>query len=437
MSVLAAVDIGSNSVRLKVARIVHHRLKTVHEDRFVTRLGESVFRDGALSPEAMDTTIKVLRGFHRVVRSYGSDRVRVVGTSALREASNSAAFLAWVQSAIGWKVETISGLEEGRLIHLGLLTNSRISGSDVLLIDLGGGSCELTVSKHGHIRDMFSLPLGAVRLTREFLNHDPPTDAEIRRLRKDIGEEIGTVRRRIAAGRVSSAIATSGTAAALAGAQHAVEPSNRGAVARTAVWRLAEELSKLDTGGRSKWPGIGPRRAEIIIAGAYVFAELMERSKLSSFRYSPLGLRDGMLAQMLADHDRAARSRRQVEAEREDAVLAMCRRYEVDTAAADNVRRLALQDLPDPVRVGPERPVVPLAVRRVGVGEVGLGLPQQFARRVMLPQPRQPDGDVGRRSAELAMKDVALGQRQPGTLGEEVDERFTEAEHIEIEVGHA
>ncbi len=163
-----------------------------------------------------------------------------MGTSALREASNSAAFLAWVQSAIGWKVETISGLEEGRLIHLGLLTNSRLSASDVLLIDLGGGSCELTVSKHGHIRDMFSLPLGAVRLTREFLNHDPPTDAEIRRLRKDIAEEIGTVRRRIAAARVSSGIATSGTAAALAGAPSM--PSNlrigaRSLGRRSGAWR--------------------------------------------------------------------------------------------------------------------------------------------------------------------------------------------------------
>ena len=342
MSVLAAIDIGSNSVRLKVARIVHHRLKTVHDERFVTRLGDSVFREGALSPEAMDATIKVLRRFHRVVQSYGNGRVRIVGTSALREASNAAVFVAWVQSAIGWNVETISGLEEGRLIHLGVLTNSRISASNVLLIDLGGGSCELTVSTHGHIRDMFSLPLGAVRLTREFLNHDPPTDAEVRRLREDIAQEIGTVRRRIAAA-VSSTIATSGTAAALAGATQAVEPSNRGAVARTAVWRLAEELSQLDVDGRSKWPGIGPRRAEIIVAGAYVFAELMERLKLPSFHYSPLGLRDGMLAQMLADHDRAARSHRQVEAEREDAVLAMSRRYQADTAAADNVRRFALQ----------------------------------------------------------------------------------------------
>jgi exopolyphosphatase/guanosine-5'-triphosphate,3'-diphosphate pyrophosphatase len=343
MSVLAAVDIGSNSVRLKVARIVRHRLETVHEDRVVTRLGESVFRDGMLSPDAMAATIKVLRRFHRVVRSYGSDRVRIVGTSALREARNSAAFAAWVHSAIGWKVETISGLEEGRLIHLGVFTNSRISGRDVLLVDLGGGSCELTVSVHGHIREMFSLPLGAVRLTREFLIHDPPRKAEIQRLRKNIAEEIGMVSRGIGAARPSSVIATSGTAAALAGARRAIEPSAHGLVTRSAIWRLAEQLSKLDLKGRSRWPGIGPRRAEIIVPGAYVLAELLERCALTGFRYSPLGLRDGMLAQMLADHDRAARSHLQVEAERQDAVLAMARRYQVDATAAENVRRAALQ----------------------------------------------------------------------------------------------
>lgn len=351
MSVFAAVDIGSNSVRLKIARIVHHRLKTIHEDRVVTRLGESVFRDGTLSPEAMDATIKVLRRFQRAVRSYGGDRVRVVATSALREAHNAAAFVAWAHSAIGWKVETISGLEEGRLIHLGVLTNSRLSASEVLLIDLGGGSCELTVSKRGHIGEMFSLPLGAVRLTREFLIHDPPRNAEIRRLRKDIAEEIGMVSQRIAEAGVSSAVATSGTAAALVGAARAVASPTRGVVTRPAAWQVAERLSRLDVKGRSGWPGIGPRRAEIIVAGAYVFAELMEHCHLPSFRYSPLGLRDGMLAQMLADQDRSTRSRRQVDAEREDALLAMCRQYHVDTAAAENVRRLALQLFADLDRV--------------------------------------------------------------------------------------
>ena len=119
MRVFAAVDIGSNSVRIKIARVIRHRLETIHEDRVVTRLGESVFRFGTLSPEAMEDTVKVLRRFYREVQDFGVDQVRVVATSALRDARNSAAFIAWVHSATGWKVETISGLEEGRLIHLG------------------------------------------------------------------------------------------------------------------------------------------------------------------------------------------------------------------------------------------------------------------------------------------------------------------------------
>jgi exopolyphosphatase/guanosine-5'-triphosphate,3'-diphosphate pyrophosphatase len=107
--------------------------------------------------------------------------------------------------------------------------------------------------------------------------------------------------------------------------------------------RLAEHLAKLDVKGRSKVPGIGPRRAEIIVAGAYVFAELMARCNLHGFRYSPLGLRDGLLAQMLADYDQATVSRQQIEAERGDAILAMCKQYGVNLKRAEEVRRLAGQ----------------------------------------------------------------------------------------------
>ena len=143
----------------------------MHEDREVTRLGESVFANGALDPQAMAHTLRVLRRFHRAAQTHAADRVRVVATSALRDAGNSRAFLDWVRTATGWKVEVISGLEEGRLIHLGVLANARISKSRALLIDLGGGSCELTLSVSGHIDDMVSLPIGAVRLTQTFLHH--------------------------------------------------------------------------------------------------------------------------------------------------------------------------------------------------------------------------------------------------------------------------
>ena len=347
MSVFAAVDIGSNSVRLKIARVVRHRLQAMHEDRVVTRLGESVFRFGVLSPEAIDATVNVLRRFHRTVQKHAVDRVRVVATSALRDARNAAAFVAWVRSATGWKVETVSGLEEGRLIHLGLLTHSNLAASKMLLVDLGGGSCEMTISDRGHIRNMVSLPLGAVRLTEQFLPHDPPRPVEVQRLRKDIGEEIDAVRRRILAARVTLMVATSGTAAALAGAARAVDPRSRGLkggpISSAVVARLADRLARLDIKARARLPGIGPRRAEIVVAGAFVFAELMERCALPRFRYSPLGLRDGILAQMLAEHDRATAPRRRIEEERQDAILAMCRQYRVDLKAAENVRRIALQ----------------------------------------------------------------------------------------------
>src|SRR5580765_7705649 len=151
MPTFAAVDIGSNSVRLKISRLVSHRLVEIHEDREVTRLGESVFRNGFLSPEAIALTVKVLRRFHRAAQRTGADVVRVVATSALRDARNSRAFLEWVRSATGWSVEIISGLEEARLIHLGIISNGRVNANPVLLVDLGGGSCELTLSRKGQI----------------------------------------------------------------------------------------------------------------------------------------------------------------------------------------------------------------------------------------------------------------------------------------------
>src|SRR5438876_10237087 len=151
MPPLAALDIGSTSVRVNISRLVSRRLVEIHEHREVTRLGGSVFSSGFLSPEAIASTVKVLRRFHRAAQRAGADVVRVVATSALRDARNSRAFLEWVRSATGWTVEIISGLEEARLIHLGLTSTLRVNSSPVLMMDLGGGSCELTVSRKGHI----------------------------------------------------------------------------------------------------------------------------------------------------------------------------------------------------------------------------------------------------------------------------------------------
>ncbi len=345
MPTFAAVDIGSNSVRLKIARLTRGRLRAIHEDREVTRLGEGVFRSGFLAPESMAETVKVLRRFHRATQQVVTDPVRVVATSALRDARNSQAFLEWVRSATGWKVEIISGLEEARLIHLGLVANLRVDSSPALMLDLGGGSCELTVSGRGHIRDMVSLPLGAVRLTDEFLAHDPPRKGELKRLQGFVAREVNRVASRVVAAKVRNVIATSGTAAALAAAASHLRKNGsrqRTAVSRSEMTRLAKRLARLPVEERRQIEGIGPRRAEIVVAGAIVYHELLDRCHLKGFRYSPLGLRDGLLAQMAAEHDHSTRSGKQIESERWESITRAVEHYQVDMKHALDVRASAM-----------------------------------------------------------------------------------------------
>lgn len=356
MPTFAAIDIGSNSCRLKIAKVVSHQLRTLHEDREVTRLGASVFASGLVSPEAMAATLRALKRFQRSVQQHGVDQIRVVATSAIRDARNAAAFHAWVKAETGWNMETISGLEEGRLIHHGLMGETG-TGGKLLLIDLGGGSCEITLSEHKRIKDTVSLPLGAVRLTEQFLQADPASAEDLARMRRLVARELRRAHRKIQPGRVQMVIATSGTAAALAEACGAVlaksgklkgirkSTKNAGAgFAPTALVRkLAAKLSRMSLPEREAVPGIGPRRAEIITAGAQVFAEMLESYNLPGFRYSTLGLRDGMLAQMLAAQDQRAAVHRQFELERWESVVATAQRYGVDMRQAEPVRGHAVQ----------------------------------------------------------------------------------------------
>src|SRR5271169_2196314 len=228
MQTFAAIDIGSNSCRLKIARVVQHTLRVVHEDREVTRLGASVFESGLVSPESMAATLRALKRFYRAVQQHGADQVRAVATSAMRDARNGRAFLAWVRDETGWDVEIISGLEEARLIHRGVVNNETGTSGRCLLIDVGGGSCEVSLSERKRLKETISLPLGAVRLTEEFLKSDPPAKEEIARMKQFVARELRKASRRVTADRVQLVIATSGTAAALSEASKAIRKARAG-----------------------------------------------------------------------------------------------------------------------------------------------------------------------------------------------------------------
>ncbi|MGA2649260.1 MAG: Ppx/GppA phosphatase family protein [Terracidiphilus sp.] len=353
MPTFAAIDIGSNSCRLKIAKVVAHQLKTLAEDREVTRLGASVFESGLVAPEAMTATLRALKRFQRAVQVHGVDQIRVVATAAMRDARNGAAFQAWVKAETGWNMEIISGLEEGRLIHRGLMASEPGLGGRALLFDVGGGSCEITLSEKKRIKETISVPLGAVRLTEEFLTADPAPADGLARMRRWIARELRRAHRRIQPVGVTQVIATSGTAAALREAcgsksarprvgRAAVQPTN-GLVATRDVRKLATKLAKMTLPEREAVEGIGPRRAEIIVAGAEVFAEMLESFGLAGFRYSPLGLRDGILAQMLAEQDARATAHIEFEQERWQSVLATARRYGVEPKQAEPVRAHAVQ----------------------------------------------------------------------------------------------
>ncbi len=284
MPTFAAIDIGSNSCRLKIAKVVAHQLKTLAEDREVTRLGASVFESGLVSPEAMALTLRALKRFQRAVQAHGVDQIRVVATSAMRDARNGAAFQAWVKAETGWTMEIISGLEEGRLIHLGVTGTEPGAGGKVLLVDLGGGSCEITLSEHKRIKETISVPLGAVRLTEEFLQSDPAPADGLARMRQWIAARVAAGAPQDSAGEGAAGDCDLGhgggaercvcgrgkaeQARRMRGRASGRTQCRRTWCRRAAVRKLATLLAKMTLPEREAVPGIGPRRAEIIVAGA-------------------------------------------------------------------------------------------------------------------------------------------------------------------------
>lgn len=338
----AAIDIGSNSVRLLVAEVqADGRIARLAEDREVTRLGASVFRAGVISTEALDFVCNVLARMATIYRPFDPDGIRVVATAAVRDASNQQEFLTRASLAAGAPVEIISGEEEARLIYLGVHSRWPHPKQRVMVVDIGGGSAEIIVVENGKLKATWSKALGAVRLTGVFLRNDPPTELEIRQMHEFIDEKLAPATAKLKRLKYDRAIATSSTAAAMICAVNRIprarrEEGDRLRATLPQVRKLYAALRAEDTKARAKIPGIGPRRAEIIVPGVAVLLACMERFKLPSFYYSAAGVRDGIVADLAARGVGGERS--QLSAEQREVVEQLAAKYAVP---ARHFRRVA------------------------------------------------------------------------------------------------
>jgi exopolyphosphatase / guanosine-5'-triphosphate,3'-diphosphate pyrophosphatase len=310
-------------------------------DREVTRLGESVFRTGSVSEDAIEATCVVLARMSGLYRKLEVAGVRAVATSAIRDARNQRAFIERASAAVGAPVEIISGREEARLIHLGVQATWPQDTRNLLIIDIGGGSAEIIAAEHGHLVESFSKPLGAVRLKENFLRSDPPAPQQLHQMQEYIQQKLEGPISRLGSIKWDRVIATSATAAAVAGAIARVPRSERDAIDRLRiatpqVRKLYQKLSGLSLAARRKVTGIGPRRAEIIVPGMAVLLEFLQEFQLPALYYTRAGVRDGIIADLAARNVGAELSRLSREQRRE--VETMGRRYGV---ALDHARKVA------------------------------------------------------------------------------------------------
>src|SRR6185369_15959251 len=342
MSRYAAIDIGSNSIRMIAAEVrPKEGMQVLAADRQVVRLGKTVFREGKLGAAEIELACQTLGRMVEQFRKLDVVSVRAVGTAALRDASNRDEFLARAAAIIGHRVEVISGLEEARLIHLGVQTQWPHPKQRVLMMDIGGGSAELILSEGGRLVEAFSKPLGALRLTEVFLKSDPPNQRELARMQKYIQERIAGPVARLGTARVERMIATSATAAAAVCAVNNVRRSRRDHADRLPATapqlrQLFREMCSRDSAARAEITGIGPRRAEIIVAGLAVLTEVVQELQLNRLYYSMAGVREGIIADLT--HRQVGMEQARLNADERRAVRALGRHYGI---SAPHVRKVA------------------------------------------------------------------------------------------------
>lgn len=348
MTCLASIDIGSNTVKLLVARVdAAGALEAVSREKELVRLGHETFATGRLSAEAIEAGAAAIERLARIAKGSGAEALRAVATCAVREAANAAEFVAAVRARCGVDVEVISGEEEARLITLAVRSEFPASCDPLFLVDIGGGSTELVVSDGNRVLLAESLELGVVRLAERFLREDPVSKSEWSDLKRAIRRRAAPVARKVARTGFKTCVGTSGTVQSMSMVYEAairgrdIFPSGHRTLPRVGLKKVNRLLRRTSLKEKLKVPGLDPKRRDIALPGGAVLAEIMKVAGAGEILTGERGLREGILLDFIA---RRTREKTPIARDvRESSVDRLVRRSNIEVMHARRVAALADQ----------------------------------------------------------------------------------------------
>jgi exopolyphosphatase/guanosine-5'-triphosphate,3'-diphosphate pyrophosphatase len=345
---VATIDIGTNSFHLLVADVLPDgAIHTIETARSQVMLGSGGLEKHRLSDEAIERGLVALRSFKSAAETLAAEEIYATATSAVREAANGAEFCAVVKAETGIHVRVISGLDEARLIWLGVRPALDFSRGPVLAFDVGGGSTEFIVGDSDQTALITSLHLGHIRLTDRFRRSDPISADDHAAMRKHVRAELAPLSKRLKAMSLGGVVGTSGTARCLArmavAARTGMVPDHEEGLVltRKEVDRLLERLTETPSDELVRLPGMDMRRKDTLLAGAVLVREVLRAAGADQLTTSERSLREGLVVDWVMHH-RPEIDLSRDHMPRERSVLLAMQRFGVDRPHAEQVTRLAL-----------------------------------------------------------------------------------------------
>ena len=345
---IAAIDCGTNSIHMIVVRIRPDlSFEVIDREKEMVRLGSGGLDGKALTSEAMAAALQAFSRFRRLAESHQVEEILAAATSAVREAENGGEFLAAVERETGIKPQVISGTEEARLIHLAAVYGVDVAGASAVVVDIGGGSVEITHGAGTSLRVSQSFKLGVIRLTERFVHTDPLSGRDERKLVRHIDDELSKYLRDIKSAGFDRVIGTSGTILSLgtvatAERRRASDEIRNLRVPAKQIHRLRKEVTSRSIGERMKLPGLDPRRADLIVSGAVLLDTVLQKLEATEITLCDFALREGLVLDYIQRNRKHIAQAGQYPDVRRRSVIELAERCSYWPEHANQVARLSL-----------------------------------------------------------------------------------------------